>query len=83
MTLYVFLLSTIPVIYNVISLNLPVFQLLFVIYIGIVAIQLVNMLIAMMDSSSESLVINYQLTRCQHLAENSPHPNYARNPKCQ
>jgi len=68
---------------DIIFLNLPVFQLLFMIYVGIVAILLVNMLIVMMGSSSQSLVINSQLTRCQQLAENGPHRNYARNLKCQ
>ena len=36
-------------------LNLPVFQLLFVIYMGIVAILLVNMLIAMMGNTYQKI----------------------------
>ena len=40
---------------NIIFLNLPVFQLLFVIYMGIVAILLVNMLIAMMGNTYQKI----------------------------
>ena len=36
-------------------LNFPVFQLLFVIYMGIVAILLVNMLIAMMGNTYQKI----------------------------
>lgn len=36
-------------------LNLPLFQLLFVIYMGIVAILLVNMLIAMMGNTYQKI----------------------------
>jgi hypothetical protein len=68
---------------NIIFLNLPVFQLLFMTCMGIVAILFVNLLTVMTGSSSQSLVINYQLTRCQQLAENGPHRTYARNLKCQ
>jgi hypothetical protein len=63
--------------------NLSVFRLLFMIYMGIAAVLLGNMLIIMMGISSHSLVINYQLTRCQHLAEKTHIVNCARNLKCQ
>ena len=66
-----------------IFLNLPLFQLLFMIYMDIVVIVLVNMLIVMMGSSSQSLVINYQLILCQQLAENGPYRNWERNLKHQ
>jgi len=68
---------------NFIFFNLPVFQSHFMLYVGIVTILLVNMLIIMRGSSSQSLVINYQVTRCHKLEENSPYRNYARKLNCQ